>query len=80
MKGPGWPGLKANTEEKMTLLRNTFAKAAFGTPGSDTFWLLIWAIFILDDTKRREQERRDKRERAAALASAPKPPAGPRPF
>lgn len=64
----------------MTLLRNTFAKAAFGTPGSDTFWLLIWAIFILDDAKRREQERRDKRERAAALASAPKPPAGPRPF
>jgi len=64
----------------MTSLRNTFGKAAFGTPGSDTFWLLIWAIFILDDTKRREQERRKKRERAAALASAPKPPAGPRPF
>lgn len=63
----------------MTALRTTFATAAFGTPCSDTFWLLIWAIFILD-AKRDAEERRKKRERAAAPASAPKPPAGPRPF
>lgn len=64
----------------MTALRTTFATAAFGTPCSDTFWLLIWVIFILDDARRDTQERRKKRERAAAPASAPKPPAGPRPF
>lgn len=64
----------------MTSLRTTFATAAFGTPGSSTFWLLIWMIFILDDARRDAEQRRKKRERAAALASAPKPPAGPRPF
>jgi succinate-acetate transporter protein len=63
----------------MTSLRTTFGNAAFGTFGSDTFWLLIWIIFILDDARRDEKERRKKRERAAALARAPKPPAGPRP-
>lgn len=64
----------------MFSIKTTFAKAAFGTPGSDTFWLLIWMIFILDDAKRDDEKRRKKRERAAAPVSKPKPPTGPRPF
>ena len=64
----------------MLSIKTTFTKAAFGTPRSDTFWLLIWVIFILDDIKRDDEKRRKKRERAAAIASMPKPPAGPRPF
>lgn len=68
----------------MFSIKTTFGKAAFGHPGSGTFWLLIWAIFILDDAERREKKkRRRKRERAAAQSpqpAHPKPPAGPRPF
>jgi hypothetical protein len=64
----------------MFSIKTTFTKAAFGTPGSDTFWLLIWVIFILDDIRRDDEKRRKKRERAAALVSMPKPSAGPCPF
>ena len=63
----------------MASLKSAFGRAAFGSPGSDTFWLLIWIIFIIDDGKRRERKRRKKRERAAQPLH-PKPPSGPRPF
>jgi hypothetical protein len=57
----------------MFSIKTTFNHAAFGHPGSDTFWLLIWILFIIDDRQRREQERRKKRERDAGL-HLPKPP------
>ncbi|MFW6027474.1 MAG: hypothetical protein ACOC91_01570 [bacterium] len=55
----------------MPSLKTSFDKAAFGHPGSDTFWLLIW-IIILDDERQREERRRKRRR-------APRPPSGPRP-
>jgi hypothetical protein len=63
----------------MSLLKTTFSQAAFGHPGSDTFWLLIWALFILDEADRRE-ERRRKRRREAAQPQRRPPPPGPRPW
>ena len=48
----------------MNSLKTNFNSAAFGHPGSDTFWLLIWIIFILDDADRREERRRRKRDAA----------------
>lgn len=63
----------------MLSIKSTFIAAASGTSGFSFFGLLAFAIAILDDTDRREQKRRKKRDRAATLA-APKarPPSGPR--
>lgn len=58
----------------MVSLKRTFNDAAFGHSGSDTFWLLIWIIFIIDETQRRE-ERRRKRQRDTAQTL--RPPKGP---
>lgn len=63
----------------MNSLKTTFSKAAFGTPGSDSFWLLIWILFITDNDRRRDHDRRKKRNRQTRLPR-PKPPSGPRPF
>ena len=60
----------------MFSIKTTFNRAAFGHPRSDTFWLLIWILFIIDNEQRREEERRKKRERDAT--GKPKPPTGPR--
>jgi hypothetical protein len=61
----------------MISIKTAFGRAASGKPRVSTFWLLAFAIAILDDAqdreKRREEERRKKRER-----DKPKPPAGPR--
>jgi hypothetical protein len=62
----------------MSLLTTTFSRAAFGHPGSDTFWLLIWALAICDDADRRKERRR--RRKREAEQSQRKPPSGPRPF
>jgi hypothetical protein len=68
-------------EEKMQPITPAFDRAAAAdtaaSPLVSTFWLLVWAIAILDDADRREQERRDKRNRPQPQ---PKPPAGPSPF
>ena len=39
-----------------------FRRAATGDPGFATFWLLFFAIAILDDAQRRDDKRRRKRE------------------
>jgi hypothetical protein len=62
----------------MKSIKTTFAAAAFGSWASETFWLLIWAIFILDDARRREEER-VKRRREPQPPPRPKPPAPPCP-
>jgi hypothetical protein len=69
-------------EENMQPIRAAFTRAASPaavSPGLSIFWLIVWAIIILDDSERREEERRKKRERNARPCS-PKRPAGPRPF
>lgn len=59
----------------------TFTEAATGHkvhPDYSIFWLIVFALCVLDDEKRREKKRRRKLERAAVLAT-PKPPCpGPR--
>lgn len=55
----------------MISVKTTFAIAASGGSGISSFWLLVFAIAILDDAQRRDDKRRKKRN--------PKPPAGPRP-
>ncbi len=55
----------------MSLLKTTFSRAAFGHPGSDTFWLLIWMLAILADEDRREAERRHERDAALKLPITP---------
>jgi len=63
----------------MLSIKSTFAAAASGRAGFSIFWLVVFAIAILDDEDRRDKKRRKKRERAAQ-APALKPPPGPRPF
>ncbi len=59
-EGSDWPGLKA-MEENMQSIRATFTIAAKGETNSrpvfSVFWLMVWAIAILDDSDRsRERE------------------------
>jgi hypothetical protein len=61
-ESPDWPGLQPK-EEKMQI-SITFNRVAVETdPGFSVFWLMVFAIAILDDSDRREKERR-KRKRA----------------
>jgi hypothetical protein len=76
VKGPDWPGLQTK-EEKMISIKTAFGRAASGDSGISTFWLLVWAIVILDDAQRRDK--RKKRDRDASPPPSPKPPAGPCP-
>jgi len=57
----------------------TAAGDAAASPRVSVFWLMVWAIAILDDSDRREEERRRKRERAQSLQQKPQRPGGPRP-
>jgi hypothetical protein len=63
-------------EENMQSIKTAFTCAAAGdadpVPGFDIYWMMVWAIVILDDSERREEERR-KRNRAN------RPPDGPQP-
>ena len=75
VKGPDWPGLQTK-EEKMISIKTAFGCAASGNSGISTFWLLVFAIAILDDADRRD---RKKRDRDARPPHRPKLPAGPCP-
>jgi hypothetical protein len=59
----------------MKSIRFTFARAAADDCGFSTFWMMVFAIAILDDAQEREERRKKKRERFAK----PRPPAGPKP-
>jgi hypothetical protein len=72
MKGPDRPGL-TTMEETMNAIKTAFAGAAFGNPGSDTFWLLIWILLILAREERREAEHRRERDAAPKLPTSPRP-------
>ena len=62
----------------MESLKRTFTSAATGKTGFSIFWLLMFAIAIIDDSQAHEKEKRNKRERHAKAQC--KPLAGPRPF
>ena len=62
----------------MISIKTAFGCAASGDSGVSTFWLLFWAIAILDDAQRRDK-RRKKRDHDAKPPRRPKPPAGPCP-
>lgn len=54
----------------------TFTRAARDTdPGFSVFWLMVFAVAILDDAERREKEQRRKRDPARPpRGMKPKPP------
>lgn len=62
----------------MSPIRTFFDCAASGPSTLDTYWLLIFALMIAEDTERREKERRRKRKQAATPPQ-PRKPAGPGP-
>ena len=59
----------------MKSIRFTFTRAAAPDCGFSTFWLLVFAIAILDDAQDREERQRKRNERFRK----PQPPAGPKP-
>jgi hypothetical protein len=63
-------------EENMQSIRTAFTCAATGTAGMahgfSFFWMMVFAIAILDDSERREEKRR-KRKEAHRAPAAPKP-------
>ena len=67
-------------EENMQSISLTFTLAArrraAPQPVFSIYWMMVWAIAILDDADRREKDRRRKCEPAPA-PTRPKPP-GPR--
>lgn len=60
----------------MQSIRTAFTCAATGSAGTDHsfsfFWMMVFAIAILDDSERRDAQRRKRNE-------AYRPPAGPKP-
>lgn len=70
----------------MQSISSTFTRAASGEaridPGFSVFWMMVFAIAILDDAERREREKKRRRERQALAQPQPRPrpPAAPRPF
>jgi hypothetical protein len=69
-------------EENMQPIKSAFTRAASpaaASSGVSLFWLMVWAIAILDDSERREEERRKKRNRPQPQRK-PKRPSGPQPF
>ena len=60
----------------MQSIRTAFTCAATGNAGGDHgfsfFWMMVFAIAILDDGERREEKRRKRND-------APRAPAGPKP-
>ena len=61
----------------MISIKLAFGRAATGDPGFSTFWLLVFAIAILDDAQRQDEKRRRKRE--AQPQGKRKPPCHPQP-
>ncbi len=70
----------------MFSLKSSFTAAASGDTGFSTFWLLVFAVAIIDDgqhrdKKRREKERDEQRhKKRETCAKLVKPPGGPRLF
>lgn len=60
----------------MVSIRLAFTRAAAPETGFSTFWLLVFAIAILDDEQRRAEKRKKPGPQAAPKR---KPPAGPAP-
>ena len=60
----------------MQSIRTAFTCAVTGTAGTDHgfsfFWMMVFAIAILDDSERRDEKRR-KRNQAHRAPAAPKP-------
>ena len=61
----------------MISIKLAFGRAATGDSGFATFWLLVFAIAILDDAQRQDDKRRRKRD--AQPQCKRKPPCGPQP-
>jgi hypothetical protein len=61
----------------MKSIKPVFARAAAPDSGFSTFWLLVFAIVILDNAAARDKKRRTKRDRQAQPQRRPRPPAGP---
>jgi hypothetical protein len=63
-------------EENMHSIRTAFTCAATGNAGGDHgfsfFWMMVFAIAILDDSESREEKRR-KRNDAHRAPAGPKP-------
>jgi hypothetical protein len=63
-------------EENMQSIKTAFTSAATGTAGGDHgfsfFWMMVFAIAILDDSESREKKRRKR-------SDAPRAPVGPKP-
>jgi hypothetical protein len=57
----------------MKSIKFTFGRAAHRRAGPGTFLLVLWALFILDESEAREIDAREKRERGRAQ-QRPKPP------
>jgi len=60
----------------MQSTKPTFNHAARGFTGFSVFWLMVFAIAIIDDGDRRTKKRKEKRDQA----QKPKPPATSRPL
>ncbi|MDV6225644.1 hypothetical protein R2G56_05035 [Nitratireductor aquimarinus] len=60
-KGPDWPAFKA-MEENMQSITLTFTVAASTKPcgtASISFWMIIWAIAILDESASKQRARKN---------------------
>jgi hypothetical protein len=57
----------------MKSIKFTFGRVAGRQAGPGTFLLVLWTLFILDESEAREIDAREKRERARAQPM-PKPP------
>lgn len=60
-KGPDWPAFKA-MEENMQSITLTFTVAASKKPRgteSISFWMIIWAIAILDESASKQRARKN---------------------
>jgi hypothetical protein len=64
-------------EENMQSTSSAFNRAAEGgteaTTGFSFFWMMVFAIAIIDDGDRRTKKRKDKRDKAHKPRPAPRP-------
>lgn len=77
---PGWSGSENKKEEIMESIRFPFTCAAGLIFGSRTYALLIFAIAIIDDGKKRDQERKQRRDKSARQQSPKAKPVSLRPL
>jgi hypothetical protein len=60
-------------EENMQSTEPAFNRAARGDTGFSIFWMLVFAIAIIDDGDRRTKKRKDKRDKAHKPRPTPRP-------